>query len=234
MKVELSKKPKNVTLIEGFPGLGLVGTIATEYLIDHLKADKIGSVWFSEMNPMVAIHSRKIVDPIGIFYAKKYNIVIVHSVTNITGVEWKLAAAINDIASKLQCKEIISIEGVGAMGKQNEVMAYYYSSKNQKKFDKIGVPPMEEGIVVGVTAALLAKGSKVPLSGIFVESQSNLPDSRAAAKSIEILDKYLNIKVDPKPLMAKAAEFESKLKDLAKKSQATSKDKEKRQTNYLG
>ena len=42
MKIVLTEKPKNAILIEGFPGFGLVGTITTEFLIDHLKAKKIG------------------------------------------------------------------------------------------------------------------------------------------------------------------------------------------------
>ena len=45
MKIELSKKPKNCTLIEGFPGFGLVGTIATEYLLEHLQTEKIGKIF---------------------------------------------------------------------------------------------------------------------------------------------------------------------------------------------
>ena len=73
MKIELTKKPQGVTIIEGFPGFGLVGTISTEFLLDHLDTKKIGHIWFSEMNPMVAVHDKEIVDPLGIFYNKQYN-----------------------------------------------------------------------------------------------------------------------------------------------------------------
>ena len=65
MKIELYKKPKNVTIIEGFPGFGLVGTITTEFLIDHLKAEKIGRVFFQDLAPLIAVHEGKIVEPIG-------------------------------------------------------------------------------------------------------------------------------------------------------------------------
>ena len=37
MELILSKKPKGVTIVEGFPGFGLIGTIATEFLIEHLE-----------------------------------------------------------------------------------------------------------------------------------------------------------------------------------------------------
>jgi len=41
MNFELSKKPKNPIILEGFPGFGLVGTISTEYLIEHLNAERL-------------------------------------------------------------------------------------------------------------------------------------------------------------------------------------------------
>ena len=43
---------------------------------------------------------------------------------------------------------------------------------------------------MGVSGALLLK-AEVPLSCFFAETHSSLPDSRAAAKIIEVLDKYL-------------------------------------------
>ena len=40
MKLILTKKPKKVTIVEGFPGFGLVATIACEFLLDHLFTHK--------------------------------------------------------------------------------------------------------------------------------------------------------------------------------------------------
>ena len=71
MKLILSKKPKNVTIIEGFPGFGLVGTIATEFLINHLKCEEIGQIIVKDTSPVVAIHTSKLIKPITIFYNKE-------------------------------------------------------------------------------------------------------------------------------------------------------------------
>ncbi|HSU72869.1 MAG TPA: PAC2 family protein, partial [Candidatus Binatia bacterium] len=60
--MELTQKPKGVTVIEGFPGFGLVGTIATGFLIDHLGCERIGNHWFEELAATMAIHDGKIVD----------------------------------------------------------------------------------------------------------------------------------------------------------------------------
>ena len=91
MQLILDKKPQNVIILEGFPGIGLVGTITTEYLIEFLHAEQIGRIHIEEASPMVAIHDTKVVDPIGIYYVKKYNLVILHALTSIKNIEWQLA-----------------------------------------------------------------------------------------------------------------------------------------------
>ena len=235
MKIELTQKPQNVTIIEGFPGLGLVGTITTEYLLDHLDVKKIGSVWFSEMNPMVAIHGAKIVEPFGIFYNKKNNLIILHALTNVKGVEWKLADAICEIAKKLKAKELISLEGVASEGKSSPGGTYFYSKKFPKKWGKIGINQLDNGIVMGVTASLLLKLKSIPVSCIFTETKEGLPDSGAAAEIIKVLDKYLNLNVDEKPLIKKAKDFESKIRTIIKNAERVKKIKEQKQEiNYMG
>ncbi|HLC19463.1 MAG TPA: PAC2 family protein, partial [Candidatus Nanoarchaeia archaeon] len=56
-RLVLKKRPKGVTIIEGFPGIGLVGTITTEFLMEHLNTEKIGSVMIDDVPAIVAVHS---------------------------------------------------------------------------------------------------------------------------------------------------------------------------------
>ena len=235
MKIEFTKKPKNVTIIEGFPGVGLIGTIVTEFLIDHLKAEKIGTIWFDDLAPILAIHAGKVLDPLAVYYSKKYNLVIFHALTPVAGMEWKIADSLNKVAKELKAKEIISVEGVGGVGKEGGGSGVFiYSAKNSKKWKKAGANEMEEGIIMGVTAALLSKCKGIKLSCIFAETASALPDSRASAKVIEMLDSYLGLKVDYKPLLEKAEEFEGKLKGLMKQTKKAGDLKEKKEIDYLG
>src|SRR3989338_5080251 len=128
MEIKLWKKPKNPIVIEGFPGFGLVGTIASEFLIDHLKTEMIGKIIFEDMPALVAIHENKVVEPLGIFYSKEYNLVILHAVTTSTGYEWELANNLVKIAEDLNAKEIVSLEGVGSGEEVEEIRTFYYSS----------------------------------------------------------------------------------------------------------
>lgn len=232
MELVLEKKPKNVTIIEGFPGFGLVATIATEYLINHLNADQIGKIKVEEIPPIVAVHSGKIIEPVGIFYSKKYNLVILHVLTSINGFEWQMSKKIEELAKELSAKEIICIEGVGSVS--GSANAYYISEKNAKKIEKKAkIKKLKEGIIVGVSGSLILN-KKLPVSCIFAETLTNLPDSRAASKIIEVLDNYLGLKVDPKPLLKKALEFEGKIKELLKQSKMASTQKQRKELSYLG
>ena len=109
MKLILKKKVKNPIIITGFPGFGLVGTIATEYLLEHLDCEQISRFWFENMPATIAIHGGKVVDPVGIFYNKKYNLIIVHSILTTQNIEWAVADLIEDLAKQTNAKEIINI-----------------------------------------------------------------------------------------------------------------------------
>ncbi len=235
MEIKLDKKPKNPIIIEGFPGFGLVGTIASEFLIDHLKTEQIGKILFENQPAMVAIHENKVVEPLGIFYDKKYNLVIIHAVTASQGFEWKLGDAIVKIAKQLTAKEIISLEGVGSNAEVKESKAFYYTSDKKKaeKLKEQGVMPLKEGIIMGVTGALLVT-AEVPLTCIFAEAHTSLPDSKAAAKVIETLDQYLGLKIDYKPLLEQAEKFEGKLKGLLEKGHEAKELCEEKRMSYVG
>ena len=231
MQVELTKKPKKVTIITGFPGFGLVGTITTEFLIDHLKAVSIGKIIVEETPPIVAVHENKIIEPLGIFYDNKHNIVIIHGLNSISGLEWKISEVLYRLIKDLEAKEIITLEGVNSPGATLDRHEVFYIGNN--KFEKIGLKQLKEGIIMGIPGALLLKKG-IPLTCLFAETHSNLPDSRASAKVIEILDEYLGLRVDNKPLLEQAKKFEEKLKGFMQKTKNAKVEQEKKELNYLG
>lgn len=239
MEIFLNKKPKNPIIIEGFPGFGLIGTIVTEFLIDHLETESIGTIVSEDIPPMIALHKGKVVQPIEIFYNKKYNIVFLHVVTNPVGLEWKFSEIVMQLAKQLDADEIIAIEGVGTNEASLTPKTFYYSNSEQKKkqFEKIGVEELKEGVIMGVTGTIFLKAKNVKqiLSCIFAETHSAMPDSKAAAAVIKVLDSYLDLKVNPKPLEQEAEKFEEKLKTIIEKGQEAAEIKNrKQQLNYVG
>ncbi len=244
MDIQLTKEISNATVISGFPGFGLVATIATEFLLEHLGGEVIGKYWFEDLPASIAIHDGKVINPITIFYNEKYNLVIVHSISGTQGVEWKAAELVDSLTKKVKAKELISLEGVG-IGKgenqeeskesEEEPQVYHYTTKEdtKKQLEEKGVQSLKEGIIMGVTASLLLK-SDIEKTGFFVETHSELPDSKAAAKLIEVLDKYIGMEVDYQPLLDTAVKFEEKLKGILENSQKAKDTKSKKDLSYLG
>lgn len=242
MKIDLNKRPKNPTIIEGFAGLGLVSTIATEFLIKHLNAKRIGNVSSKKLTPIAAIHQKELIEPLEIYYDEKHNIIILRALTEISGIEWDIAESIEDLAKELNAKEIISIEGIKGQGEKPEIFFYTNSKEKNKGLVKLA-KELDNGIVIGVTGALVLglKKSKIPFSCIFAETQPALPGSKAAGEIVKILDKYLGLKIDCKPLMETAEDFEKKLKEIMEKAgEVADKKKSKKakeegkKESYLG
>jgi uncharacterized protein len=229
MKIVLKKIPKNPIIIEGFPGFGLVGTITTEFLLDHLKAELIGEFEYDELSPIIAIHKEKLVNPMAVWHVPSKNIVILHTILNIKGFEWEIAGKILELAKKTQAKEIIGLEGVATDEQSDEVKVYYYGDD---KFKAAGVLPVKESIIMGVSAALMLRYKK--MNCLFAAAHSQLPDSKAAAKLIEVLDKYLGLDVDYNPLLKQAQEFESQIKNMMQQSNKTLREADRKSMSYLG
>ena len=234
MALQLKKIPKNPIIIEGFPGFGLVGTITTEFLMDHLKVEKIGKITFDNMPAIAAVHEGKLVEPMGIFYNSDHNLVLVHSIHAAQGSEWVMAESIAELAKKVSAKEIISIEGVGTANATGERTFYFTKNPELEKKLKAITQPLREGIIMGVTGAVLLHVDKVPISCLFAETTAEMPDSKAAARIIGLLDKYLGLKIDTGPLLKQAEQFEAKLKGILSQSKQVEEISEKKKMSYVG
>jgi uncharacterized protein len=234
--IELKKRPENPIILEGFPGFGLVGTIVTEYLIEHLKVEPIGRILLEDSQAMVAIHENKLIEPLGLFYSDKYNIVIMHAINATSGTEWKIADNLVQLSHQLHAKEILSIEGVGSSGDIDTSRTFYFTTDQTKEqhLNSLGLKPLQEGIIMGVTASLLLKVREVPISCFFAETHSKLPDSKAAASIITVLDKYLDLKVDPQPLLETAQKFEEKVRKIIKSGSNAAKVRDQKVMSYVG
>lgn len=230
----LKKIKKNPTVIQGFPGFGLIGSIVTEFLIGHLSCEKLDNHFFDELPPNLAIHNGKIVEPIGIYYNERFNIVILHSLVSPQGLEWKISDFIFNICFKVKAKELICIEGVGS-GEKVQDRTFFFTTSNDRceELKAKGLQKLEEGIILGVTSALMLK-KKIPVTCIFGEAHSEIPDNNAAANIILTLDKILGLDVDPEPLKENAKLFELKFKEIMEKMNSALDEKDKKALSYVG
>ena len=231
------KVKKNCRIIQGFPGMGLVGTIATEFLVEHLKAKPVGTIKGHEIPPIAAIHAGTVVKPMGFFYAEKENILILHVISGVPGSEWDIAELLTNQAKKLNAKEIISLESVGTPPNMPPGLSngFFYTNDKEaaRKLERIGLEELKEGIVVGLTGALILN-SKLPITCIFAETHSKLPDSKAAAQIVDSLSKYLGLRLDTRPLLKSAEEFEEKIRGILTKTKEVQEHSERNKLSYVG
>jgi uncharacterized protein len=236
MKIQLLEHPHKPLLIHGFPGVGMIGPIVTEYIIEHLHARYIGQIIYEQTQPIIAIHNGKPIQPIGIYYSEQYNIVILNITAPLAQAEWVIAHALLELMKQLQVWELVSIEGiVDPQAQDPHIYGYGLGSYCQEKLLKHTIQPLQEGIIFGVCAAILTLAPpQTQASFFFCTTHSQVGDSVAAAQVITQLDSYLGLQIDPAPLLERAVVFEEKLKGLLDSTQTALDEKERKNLSYVG
>ncbi len=209
------------TLIEGFPGMGLVGTISAKYLVENAGFKEVGHLHSDVFMPIIRIHDGVPVFPSRIYVNDKYKIVVLISEQVIprpyipkvarTVVEWILQNKIT---------RVISLAGIQT-GQKNDMHVYAIAANPGSKalLKGLDVEIIEDGITTGITALMLLhlKESNVKAFSLLGNVTFGA-DYKAAAELIKRLNKLLklNLKVEPLLVQAKKAEEEivSQLKNV--------------------
>src|SRR5271157_5864752 len=72
-------KLKNPVLIEGFPGVGMVGTIAAMHIVKELNMDLVGYIDSDRFPPFCTIHDGEPLPAARIYQSKKHNLIVILS-----------------------------------------------------------------------------------------------------------------------------------------------------------
>jgi len=219
---------KNPVLIEGFQGVGLVGTLSAQYLAQKGGFESIGYVDSEGIPPMALLVNGEIKNPIKIYANKKRDIVIIESELSIPRkIIYELSEEIAKWAKKIKAKEIVCIEGIAVPEEEMnyEVLGMSTDEDIMNSLIKRGVKKLENGIVIGMSAALLLKSRehKVPATCLMIESRKNIPDGIAAANLLESLGNIYNFKIDTADLKKQANAFEKKIEKVLKHASALKK-----------
>jgi len=220
VKILLDKKVnlRNFSLIEGFPGIGLVGTIAAGYLIEKRNMEPIGHIESPLFPPMSAIHQGKPYFPARLYKDKTNDFCILLSEFIIpSSVVYDLSDAILKFALKNKMRQIVSLAGMSSSTKTKEKIFGIASNDEMLNYLKLKkVPLVNEGITTGVSGILLAKANSLdyPMMSLLIKSSAEYPDPRAAAELIQKLDDLVGLEVDTKELLKEAKKIESKFKGM--------------------
>ena len=224
---EISKQNlKGAVLIDGFPSVGLVGTIVANFLINTLKLEQIGVIDSPRFPAISIIKDGEPHNPMRLYSGEQVCndgtcnqvVVCVSEFTPPTEITKDLVNTLMDWASKNGCTKIISAEGFNSgpkeEGKDNEIYGIASTEGARTWIKDAKVKPFTYGTVGGITGALLNEGKirNMNVLGLLAEVNDDLPDARAAASVIKAIDELLlAIDLDPEPLLKEAQELEQEV-----------------------
>lgn len=214
-------KLKGYTLIEGFPGAGLVGPMANSYIIEKLGMDYIGHIECDLFPPIAAVHSGVAMFPVRMYKDDKFKVVVIMSEFTIpVEVIYELT---NELIAFIRKQGISQVISIGGMPTQKPTEIAYGIATTKPLMEKLKtakINQINEGIVAGVSALLLANGPEfnIPVTDILVPVDPGVMNPIYAVTALTNLKRIINLNVSTDELDKEAKLVEARVKDIMKKA----------------
>ncbi|MDH7517978.1 MAG: PAC2 family protein [Candidatus Thermoplasmatota archaeon] len=217
------------TVIAGFPSIGLVSTIAANYLIDALNLKQIGCVNSADFPTLSVVHTGEPLSPVRIYAGSQSNgekvVVFVSEFRPKPTLINSISESIMKWVMKKKCKLLISPEGMVVEGKSSEeeiADAYAIGSTERARNLLITkkIPQFKNGIIAGVSGVLLNMGRQMNFDviSILAEAHPNYPDAKAAAAAINVIALLMNVEINVNPLYEESERIEKQLQKFHKQA----------------
>jgi uncharacterized protein len=211
---------KGYTLIEGFPGAGLVGPMTNSYMIEKLKMQYIGYIISNSFPPIATVHGKMPMFPVRIYKNDKYKLVaIISEFTIPPTIIYELVDEVIEFIRKNGIKQIISVGGMAAQKDDNKVYAIT-SESNIKRVSDAGISLIDEGVIAGVSGILLIKCLEYNLNviDILVPVNPTIMDPKYAEDAIIALKKFINMDINTDELEKESKIIQAKVKEALAKT----------------
>ncbi|WP_396612566.1 proteasome assembly chaperone family protein [Haloferax sp. S1W] len=235
----LTDQLESPTLIEGLPGVGLVGKIAADHLVDAFEMAHYADVYCSGV-PEVAVYMEgepALHPPVRLYADTEHDLLVLQSDIPIRPeAATELATCLEPWFDDLDVTPVF-LSGI-AREKSKTPPALYGVGSNGilPRLKEAGIgEPTESGLVSGPTGALLSSAVKSgrPALGLIVESDPQFPDPAAARIIIKNgIEPLTGIEVPVDDLVDRAEEIRQAKEQLAQQMQQA--DEESTQARPLG
>ncbi len=225
---ELSKvELKDPILIEGLPGLGLVGKISTRYLIKQLNTKRFAYLYSPHFPYFVLVNKKGSVRLLrGAFYSWKNqsgnDLILFTGDSQAQTIEgqYEISDRILDFTEKHRVKTIVTLGGYRMETKHKpRVIAATTNQDLLNKALKAKAVLSSKGSPIVGTAGLilgLARFRRIDALCLLGETRGYLPDPRAAQSVLEVLREILGIDVDLTGLDGEIAKTDKMITRLQK------------------
>jgi uncharacterized protein len=209
----------NTAMLMGFPGSGLVGSIALQYMVDQLEFELIGTMTSKFFPPFAMMNKGVINGPVRI-YAKNNIAAIVADIPIHPMICYEVSNGIMDWLSPFKPKEVVTIAGIITNEPEKRVFGVATTSEALQRIqDHTLILPI--GSISGIASSILieCKIRGIPAYGLLGETV-NAPDPRSSAVTIDVLNKMYNLNLDTQPLLDQAVEIEQSMQKVAEEVQS--------------
>jgi uncharacterized protein (TIGR00162 family) len=213
-------------LVEGLPGVGHVGKLAAEHLIEEFDSRLVRRVHSEHLPPQVGIDEDGIAElacvEVHAVEADRDLLVLVgdHQAAENVG-HYRLTEEFLDIAGAFGVSDIVAMGGVptGELIQEYSVVGAVSDAELAEELRGIGVefPENEpEGGIVGTSGLLLGLGARRGLraSCLMGRTSGYLVDPKSARAVLEVLEAHLGIDVDFASLEDRADEMEDAVAEM--------------------
>ena len=224
-------------LVEGLPGVGHVGKLAAEHLLEELDGDLVRRVYSEHFPPQVTVDDESVATlACAEFHAVETegrDVLVLtgnHQANEGVG-HYRLTDAFLDVAEEFGVERVYALGGVptGELIEEYAVVGATTSQSLIEELDADGVefrPDEPAGGIVGTSGLLLGLGERRGLEAacLMGETSGYLVDPKSAQAVLEILQMTLDFEVDFGKLEERADEMEevvSKLEEMESQQSGT-------------
>ncbi|WOF15843.1 proteasome assembly chaperone family protein [Methanoplanus sp. FWC-SCC4] len=230
-------------MIEGLPGVGQVGKLVAEHLIEELGAEKIADIHSIFFPPQVLLSETGVAylpsNEIYRYEGENHSIMFLVGDFQSTSSEghYLLTDTYLEIAEKLGVKRIYTLGGygVGHLIEDIRVLAAVNDEKLKEEVENAGgifTANEPGGGILGASGLLLGMGARRDIEGICLmgETSGYLVDPKSSNCVLSILSKLIGIDVDATKLQERAEEMESFVERIKESEKSTSEE----ELSYIG
>lgn len=243
-------KFKSPVLIEGLPGLGMVGRIAVRYLIKQLGAKKFAELYSPHFAYYVLVDKEGTITLLKneFYYWKSENedneLILLTGDSQAQTIEgqYEVAETILEYARRKNVKKVITIGGyrkdvVGIP----QVFASATDPETLRKALEAGSISSPPGSpIVGAAGLLIGLARFKGISGLCLlsETPGHIPDPRAAKSALIIIARMLNLRLDLADLereIERIARIEEEMRKMEeRRTIETEMIRREREISYIG
>lgn len=222
---------KNPILIEGLPGVGHVGKLVAEHLIEELEAEKIIEIYSPHLPPQVIVQDdgtvKQVQNEIYAYQGATDMLLLVGDYQSATNEgHYELAGIFLDLAEEFGVTRIYTLGGYGTgqFVDKPKVLGAVNDKKLIEELKEYGAVFHENepgGGIIGVSGLLvgLSRFRNIDAACLMGLTSGYLVDPKSAQEVLKVLCKALDLEVDMQALEERAKEMEkivAKLQEMEK------------------